>query len=66
MLVIHIHALHNLITPSLDSSGEVIIYATFTVGSVKKATAQKVYKPKNETILVFNEVKYFPIVVRLF
>ena len=63
MLVVHIHAIHDLAVSALDSSSEVIIYATFTIGSIKKATEQKVYNTKNDSILVFNEVKYFPIVV---
>ena len=63
MLVVHIHAIHDLAVPVFDSSSEVIIYTTFNIGSIKKATEQKVYSLKNDTSVVFNEVKYFPIVV---
>ena len=64
MLVIHVHAVHDLVATSFDSSGEVIVYASFSVGSVKKATAQKTYHTKNDSMVIFNEVKYFPVVVR--
>lgn len=63
MMVVHFHAIHDLVVSMLDSSSEVIIYATFAIGSIKKATKQIVYNIKNDSIIVFNEVKYFPIVV---
>jgi len=63
MLVIHIHALHDLVVNSFDSSSEVIVYASLDVGSVRKATAQKTYHTKNNSTVIFNEVKYFPVVV---
>lgn len=67
MLVVHIHAIHDLAIPVFDSSSsEVIIYITFNIGSIKKATEQKAYSLKNDSSVVFNEVKYFPIVVCTF
>ena len=67
MLVVHIHAIHDLAIPVFDSSSsEVIIYITFNIGSIKKATEQKAYSLKNDSSVVFNEVKYFPVVVCTF
>lgn len=66
LLVFHFYAIHGLEIDTFDfelEEGEkILVYATFAIGSTKKASEQFPYEGKNEAI-VFNEIKYIPLEV---
>lgn len=63
MVVVHIHALHNIVLNGMEGLDDVYLYVSFSVASIKKVTSKKLYNPKNDSIVVFNEVKYIPLIV---
>jgi len=64
MLVVHLHAIHDLIMPTLETNEESYVYISMGVGATNKLTSLKLIQNKTMTTpVVFSEVKHIPFLV---